>query len=366
MSTLSIFLATLPGLEATLADEARELGFEAPQPVPGGVEIAGTWAEVWRANLQLRCASRVLLRLWSFRAPHLAQLDRRARKLPWGEIFPEQIALKVEAECRRSRIYHAGAAASRVLNAAEAALGPGTGEPLRLLVRIVDDLATISLDTSGAPLHRRGLKQAVGKAPLRETLAAAFLRQCGHRADEPLIDPMCGSGTLPIEAAEMALGLAPGRARTFAFERLMSFDRDTFAKLTPALADRLPAPVFGQDRDAGAITASRANAERAGVASQITFTCQPISELSPEGCDGPGLVLVNPPYGGRIGTAKRLPALYGALGQVLRERFSGWRVGLTTSEASLARATHLPFRTPGPPIPHGGLKIRLYQTDPLT
>ena len=369
---LEIFLAAPPGLEPVLAEEAREAGFADPRPAPGGVTAAGDWAEVRRANLRLRCASRVLVRLAAFRALHLAQLDKRARKLFWGDWLRADVPVKVEATSRRSRIWHAGAAAQRVARAIRDAVGAPEGDEmaLRVLVRLDDDLCTISLDTSGELLHRRGTKLAVGKAPLRETLAAAFLRQCGFRGDAPVLDPMCGSGTLVLEAAEIACGLAPGRDRPFAFERLATHDPAAWARARAAPPARpRPGPWFvGFDRDAGAVDSARANAERAGIGDVALFRRQAVSDFAPppELAEAPpGLVIVNPPYGERIGEKDDLRPLYGTLGRVLAERFRGWRVGLITSEPALARATGLPFHPPGPPVPHGGLTIRLFRTDPL-
>lgn len=367
---LDIFLATAPGLEPTLAEEARALGFADPKPVPGGVTTCGPWPEVWRANLMLRGASRVLVRLGSFRALHLAQLDKRARKFPWADTLRPDVPVKVETTCRASKIYHAGAATQRIETALRESLGAPIAKaadenPLRLLARIEDDLVTLSLDTSGAPLHQRGYKLEVGKAPMRETLAALFLRQCNYSGTEPVVDPMCGSGTFILEAAEIAAHLAPGRTRSFAFKRLAAFDPAAWSALrqTPPR----PAPPFlfqGFDRDPGAIRMAEANAARAGLTDVTRFTRQPVSYLAPpEG--PPGLVIANPPYGARIGDKKPLFALYATLGRVLTERFSGWRAAIVTSEPQLARATALPFLPPGPPIPHGGLKIRLYRTAPL-
>ena len=362
-----IFLSAPPGLEPVLCGEVREKGFANPQAMPGGVTTEGGWPDIWRANLELRGASRVLARIGSFRAFHLAQLDKRARKVDWGAVLRPDVPLQIEAHCRRSKIYHAGAAAQRIERAITETLGAPVAKDaaLRLMVRIDDNLVTLSLDTSGELLHRRGHKQAVGKAPMRETLAALFLRQCGFDGNEPVVDPMCGSGTFVIEAAEIAAGLQPGRARGFAFEQLAGFDAAAFAGMRRAGAARTPANRFyGFDRDPGAISASLANAERAGVAGFTEFRQQAIADLTPpEG--PPGLVIVNPPYGARIGNKKLLYGLYGALGRVLKERFTGWRVGLVTSEAGLAHATGLPFLPPGPPVPHGGLRVQLFRTDSL-
>ncbi|MEQ9258318.1 MAG: class I SAM-dependent RNA methyltransferase [Roseovarius sp.] len=366
---LEIFLAAPPGLEPEVAAEARALGFDVAGEVPGGVTLHGGWPEVWRANLELRGAGRVLVRVGSFRAMHLAQLDKRARKFPWGEVLRKDVPVKVEATCRASKIYHDRAAAQRVSRAISESFGAPVSDKaeLRLMVRIEDDLCTFSLDSSGLPLHKRGHKQAVVKAPLRETLAAIFLRQCGFDGREPVLDPMCGSGTFVLEAAEMAAGLAPGRSRRFAFEQLATFDADKWREMRQSVhVNAMPdAPrFFGSDRDQGAIRAATANAERAGVSALTRFECLPIGAChAPE--TEPGLVMINPPYGERIGNKKMLYGLYGNLGQVLKERFSGWRVGLVTSEQGLARATGLPFGPPGPPIDLGGLRIKLYQCGPL-
>jgi len=363
----AIFLATAPGLEDVLAEEAAEAGLGPARVLPGGVEIAGGWPEVWRANLQVRGANRVLARIGSFRAAHLAQLDKRARKFDWGAVLRADIPVRVEASCRRSRIYHAGAASQRIARAITEELGaPEGGEgALRVMARIEDDLVTLSVDTSGDPLHRRGHKQATGKAPLRETLAALFLRRCGYDGAEPVLDPMCGAGTFPIEAAEIARGLAPGRDRRFAFEDLATFDAEAWQAMRAALTPHETAVrAYGFDRDAGAVRMASENAARAGVADITSFACQPISALTPpEG--PPGLVMVNPPYGARIGNRKALFGLYASLGEVLMREMRGWRVGLVTSDGGLARATGLPVLPAEAPVAHGGLKVTLWRTDPL-
>jgi putative N6-adenine-specific DNA methylase len=362
-----IFLVATPGLEDALLAEVRSRRFKAVKPVPGGVAVKGKWRDVWRANLELRGATRVLARISAFRAPHLAQLDKRARKVPWGDILRKDVPVHVEASCTRSRIYHSQAAAQRISRAIQEELGAPISAEASLVIkaRIEDDLCTISIDTSGESLHKRGHKAAVGKAPMRETLASLFLRQCGFEGTEPVVDPMCGSGTFVIEAAEIAAGLNPGRTRHFAFEQLANFDAATWAEMQGRETGSVPeARFFGSDRDAGAVRSAEENARRAGVEAFTSFRQQAISDLAPP--DGPpGLVIVNPPYGTRIGDKKPLFALYGALGQVLTSRFSGWRVGIITTDAALAKATGLTFQPPGPPVLHGGLRVTLYQTAAL-
>ena len=167
-------------------------------------------------------------------------------------------------------------------------------------------ISTLSIDTSGDPLHKRGFKQAVNKAPLRETMAAQLLRACGYIGGEAVLDPMCGSGTFAIEAAEIA-PLAPGRARRFSFEALPGFDAEVFATMKadlPAADLDIAHRFYGSDRDAGAIDMSRANAQRAGIEALTRFEARAISAVTrPEGLDS-GLVIVNPPYGDRIGDRK--------------------------------------------------------------
>ena len=367
MEPLGLFFTAPPGLEPLLADEARAAGFGAVRALPGGVEATGGWPEVWRAHLELRGAGRVLVRIAEFRAMHPAQLDKRSRKLDWASLIPPGTRVAVSATCSKSRIYHAGAAADRVSKAVADGAGAVIDKTaaLRVMVRIEDDLCTLSLDCSGEALHKRGHKVAVGKAPLRETMAALFLRAMGFDGTQTVADPMCGSGTLPIEAAEIAAGLRPGRTRSFAFEHLHGFDADHWASLRAAP----PVPVsdslhHGSDRDDGAVRNATANAQRSGVADRAAFGRAAISAFLPPTA-APGIVLVNPPYGGRIGNRKMLFGLYGSLGQVLADHFAGWRVGVITSDDGLAKATRLPFSAPGPHVAHGGMKVRLWQTPPL-
>ena len=366
METFEIFLACVPGLEPVLAEEAAALGLSGPVVTPGGVNVQGGWDAVRRANLCLRGASRVLVRFDRFPAAHLSQLDKRARKVDWASVLRADVPVRVEVSCKRSKIYHQGAAKQRIETAIAEELGADISAEaeIRVMARIEDNVVTLSLDTSGAPLHRRGHKLAIGKAPLRETLAALFLRQMGYDGSEPVVDPMCGSGTIPIEAAEWAAGLVPGRSRSFAFEQMAGAEPAALEALRGAVPRELPFAFYGYDRDQGAVRSAVQNAERAGVDHLVQFACQPVSELVPP--EGPaGIVLVNPPYGARIGKSKLLYALYGSLGQVLKARFRGWRVGVVTSDQGLARATGLPFKAPGPVVPHGPLKIRLYRTGVL-
>lgn len=365
-----IFLQAAPGLEEALLAEVRTHRFKASKAVPGGVTVRGGWREVWKANLELRGAGRVNAHLATFRAPTLAELEKRAAQVAWREVLRADVPVRVEATCNASRVYHTGAAEERVGNAIAAKLGAviSPNAEVCVRVRIDNDVCAISIDTSGELLHKRGFKESVNKAPIRETMAALLLRHSGYTGAEPVLDPMCGSGTFVIEAAEWAANLKPGRERHFAFEQLATFDAAAWQAMreTAVTGTTTPPPArfYGSDRDPAAITISRANAERAGVSAFCEFTERPISEVTPpEG--PPGLVIVNPPYGARLGDKNRLAPLYRALGATLKARFAGWRVGIVATEPSLARATGLPFGPPSAPIAHGGLRISLYLTGPL-
>jgi len=365
--TLEIFLVTAPGLETALCTEATKKGFRAAETSVGGVTVTGGWPDVWRANLELRGASKVLVRLGAFRALHLAQLDKRARKFPWDNVLRPDQPVRVEVTTKKSRIYHKKAAAERIERAIAEELGAeiSADAAICIKVRILDDMCTISVDTSGEALHKRGHKEAVNKAPMRENLAALLLQECGFTGSEPVVDPMCGSGTFPIEAAEISLGLLAGRSRTFAFEQFATFDEAAWQEMkkqgsTPTLAFHF----YGFDRDAGAVNMSLANAERASVQEFTEFRTQTISDLTaPNG--EPGLVIVNPPYGVRISETKRLNPLYQSLGHVLKSGFGGWRVGLVTNSDKLAKATGLRFEQNPTSFSHGGLRVKLFKAQVL-
>lgn len=365
--TFEVFLVAIPGLEQALLAEAKQKNFAGAALAEGGVTVRGRWPDIWRANLELRGASRIQVRIAAFRAMHLAQLDKRARRVAWGDVLRADFPFRVQASCQASRIYHSGAAAERVGRAIHETIGAPQSEIAQVIVkvRIVDDLCSISIDASGEPLHKRGHKQEVNAAPMRETMAALLLYSCGYRGGEPVLDPMCGSGTFVIEAAEIASGLMPGRSRAFAFEQFANFDRSAFEALkTAPTCPAVSLQFYGRDRDPGAIRMSRANAERAGIGTLCDLAVAPIDVLTrPEG--DAGLVMINPPYGGRIGDRAQLVRLYREIGQNLQARLSGWRVGLVTNERALAEATGLTFTSEVGPILHGGIKVTLFATGAL-
>jgi putative N6-adenine-specific DNA methylase len=229
-----------------------------------------------------------------------------------------------------------------------------------ILVRMLHDRCTISVDSSGPLLHLRGYRQALAKAPLRETLAAAALLATAWRGDTPLIDPMCGSGTIPIEGALIARRIAPGLGRHFAFESWPDFDSRLWDDVVAAAKARViahaPAPIMGSDRDAGAIHAAVSNADRAGVLGDVEFSERPISAIQPSAT--PGFIVSNPPYGVRVGERDRLRNLYAQLGNVLRVKCRGWRFALLSADPQLER--QLRFRLePILRTSNGGIDVRV-------
>src|SRR3954469_12111618 len=238
------FASTAPGLESIVAGELKTLGVRGRQEI-GGVAFGGDLDRLYEANLWLRTASRVVVRLGRFHASTFYELERRAKKIPWQNFLPATATVDLRVTCHKSRLYRSDAVAERVLSAMSVGSGDirvtaagseadddPEGGPIKadanaqlFVVRIVNDECEISADSSGALLHRRGYRQEVAKAPLRETLAAAMLLASGWRKNDPLLDPMCGSGTIPIEAALLARRIAPGLTRDFQFMNWKSFDR---------------------------------------------------------------------------------------------------------------------------------------------
>jgi putative N6-adenine-specific DNA methylase len=283
-------------------------------------------------------------------------------------------ALRVSASSSRSRLLHSGAVAERVQLAIADRLGaapplaarrpgpPEDGDPdvQLVLVRIVHDRCTISVDSSGALLHQRGWRKASGKAPLRETLAAALVLASGWDGSTPLADPFCGAGTIAIEAATLSRRLAPGRGRRFACLEWPGFDAALSARVQKDAAagelERAPGSICGADRDAGAIDAARANADAAGVAADVELARAAISSFEPP--PGTGVIASNPPYGVRL-RGGELRDLYARFGSVLARRCPGWRVAILCSDRKLVRASGLPLE-PRARWRNGGLAIELF------
>jgi putative N6-adenine-specific DNA methylase len=366
------FAVTAPGLEPFTARELHDLRLlpelAGESISPGGVTFKGDRAALQRANLHLRTASRVLARLGSFfYATTFAELRERASRLPWERFINPGQPVALRVTCHQSKLFHSDGVARTVLTAIEARLGQPSpllktndevdGHPPQLVVvRIADDRCTISVDSSGELLHKRGYRQAVAKAPLRETLAAALLMASGWDCCAPLLDPFCGSGTIPIEAALMALGIPPGIHRRFAFRDWPGYEKtEDGEQETERGQDRVPT-ILASDRDAGAIKMARENAGRAGVEKYIEFKCQAISSITPP--RGPGWVVTNPPYGVRVSEGKDLRDLYARFGEVLRQHCSGWQVAVLSSDPVLLGQMRMQMDT-SLGFVNGGITVRM-------
>lgn len=368
-----LFAACTPGLEPCVTQELQRLNFSDVHSLAGGATFTGTLKDVRRANVWLRTASRVLLRVGHFRVTEFWQLHKWAAKLEWEKYLRPGQPLTIRATCHKSKLYHSNAVAERVAKAIGERWGKavkfevekGDEEELEakaqlVVVRLEHDWCTLSVDTSGELLHKRGYRLAVAKAPVRETLAAGLLLLAEWDGASPLIDPFCGSGTIPIEAALLAQNQPPSAARRFAFTEWPIWKTKNLVSepISPPAAQ--PA-IFAYDRDAGAIEAARANAERAAVASHLTFTQQALSHLQPPP-GPPGFIITNPPYGVRVSEREDVRNLYAAFGQILRERFTGWRVAFLCSEDGLAHATGLPLNpNQATALVNGGLRVKLWR-----
>lgn len=374
------FAVTAPGVEGITAAELAALGIAPLATEPGGVEFEATRTQLYAANLELRTAGRVTVRLAEFPARAFYELERKARRLPWEQFVQAGSPIRFRVTAKKSRLYHADAIAERLHAVAGGVTGSGEreagiGSEARIgeegpeeidsgaqlfIVRVARDIVSISADSSGALLHRRGYRQASGKAPLRETLAAAILLGARYDGAVPLVDPFCGSGTIPIEAALLARRIAPGLDRSFAFEKWPDFDAAEWSGLKARARERTlpaaPEAILGSDRDAGVIAAATANAERAGVARDIVFRIEAVSGVQPPAAAG--LLATNPPYGIRIGQTGDLRDLYARLGALVRERWAGWTVATLVAGPMPEREMGLPL-TPVWESNNGGIPVRL-------
>ena len=340
-----VFVQCLPGLESVLQAEARHIG--AVRPVTGGIELEGPAGVHAEAVLVLRVAERVLLRLVEFPVRRWSEVEVGLSSVNLGDVAGADAPVVVETSIRTS-----GAPAPRAVAATlgrmwrrpvEAARAQErAGEKPRLLLRVAEGKAALSADAGGELLHRRGWRQEISRAPLRETLAAGLLTLAGYAPDRPLRDPVCGSGTLVIEAALAARSVAPGLGRTFAAEHWPRAARDDWSgrrdRLRAVVRPRATAPIVGSDVNAGSLGTARRNARRAGVLADIQLDRTDVA-VAVAGASGPGLVVGNLPYGRRVDARGGLEDFDAAVARTLSRAFPGWRKAfLVDDEERLARA----------------------------
>ena len=366
------FFAPCPrGLEGMLATELEELGARDIAATAGGVGFTGAFSLCYRVNLESRIASRVLWRV--FHGPYRTEHDvyQAAYDLPWRDWFSARRTIKLKVSAQHCPLTSLDYVTLKIKDAVcdkfRAATGArpsvDTRQPdIRIDAFLDAQHVTLYLDTSGEPLFKRGLRKASGEAPLRENLAAGILRLSGWTPEQALLDPMCGGGTILMEAVLLARHIAPGLGRRFAFEKLQSFNskawRDLCEASRTAQAAKAAPVMYGSDRDGRALQAARANFDAAGLADAVVLTQADVLDVKPPAAAG--VIVTNPPYGVRSGDQVALAAFYPRLGDVLKRNFAGWRAYIFTADPRLPKLIGLAAsrRTP---LFNGALECRLFE-----
>lgn len=359
------------GLEATLADELAGLGAHNIETTHGGVGFSGDWPVCYRANLESRIATRVMWRVAQGRYRGEEDIYRLAYGATWAKWFSADDTIRIYVTARHAPVKSLEFVTLRIKDAVcdhfRTVVGRrpsvDTANPaVRVHAFLTRDTVTLYLDTSGEPLYKRGFKHAAVEAPLKENVAAGILRLSGWTPDEALVDPMCGSGTFLIEAAQIALQVAPGLGRSFGFERLRNYDRAAWARLkSEAEGRRLPPrrlAIYGSDIVADQVRRARVNLDAAGLSECVVLERVDVLDLAAPATQG--VLVTNPPYGVRLGESEELEALYPRLGDALKRNWAGWRCYFLSADTSLPRLFGLKAsrRTP---LFNGALECRLYE-----
>jgi len=369
---METFFATCPrGLEAVLADELKALGAADIQAADGGTGFRGPYALCRRVNLESRIASRVLWRVGHCRYRSENDLFDAARNIRWAQWFGPKQTIRVDTAAIKSPLRSLDFVTLRVKDAVCDVLREAEGErpnvdtrqpDVRIHVFLTRDEAVFYLDTSGEALFKRGWRGATGEAPLRENLAAGILRLAGWTPDQTLLDPMCGSGTFLVEAALMATRRAPGLNRTFGFEKLRNFDYKAWEALRRQVAAQenksIKTIIYGYDRSGDAIAQARLNVAALGLEQRIELKQCSFEDSKPPAPSG--VLITNPPYGVRLEELDELAAWYPKLGDILKQRYSGWTAYILTADLRLAKIMRLqPSRRT--PLFNGALECRLFK-----
>ncbi len=363
--------ATCPrGLEAVLASELTALGAGGVRATDGGVAFRGRLELVYRINYASRFASRILMQVTHGRYRSEEDIYRGAYALDWPALFGVERTIRVNISAVASPVKSLDFVTLRIKDAvcdrfrAHLSRRPSvdtTAPEVRIHAFLAAQEYTIYLDSSGEALFKRGYRSEAGEAPLRENLAAGIVRLTQWQADEPLLDPMCGGGTLLIEAAQMALGMAAGARRRFGFEKLHSYDAQLWEEVRshwPSEPRRSSLAIYGCDREPAAVEAARRNLAAAGLANAVQLRRANVLGLSAPA--DAGVLVMNPPYGVRLEQQQSLERFYPKLGDALKQNFAGWRAYIFTSDLRLPKLIGLSAsrRTP---LYNGGLECRLYE-----
>jgi putative N6-adenine-specific DNA methylase len=369
------FATCARGLERVLSEELTSLGAEAVEPGRGGVQFRGDKAILYRANLWLRTPIRILMPILDARVTSPEELYEAVRRIDWSEYLTPDHTLAVDCNVRDSRLTHSYYAALKTKDAVcdqfveRFGRRPNvdTEEPMvGLNLHVYRDQAALSLDSSGESLHKRGYRPILTRAPLNEALAAGLILHTGWKGELPFLDPMCGSGTLPIEAAWLALRRPPGLTRRrFGFQGWLDYDVRLWTRLRDEarqqVGKRLGFPVAGSDVRRDAVAFAEGNARAAGVGHLVPFAVRDLRDVRPP--DGPpGVLMCNPPYGERLGEEKELRGLYRTLGEILQNHFRGWQAFVFSGNGALARQIGLPVATRWP-LFNGKIRCELIRYD---
>lgn len=361
-----------PGLEEICEQELRALKLKPRVIAAGVIQFKASPRQLYSANVWLRTATRVVVRIAKFRATDFPHLEERAKEVAWADWLPKGFAPEFRVTAKASKLYHTDAVAQRLhLVVGPPGMPEREGEPAqrvqRFIVRIHEDIVTVSADSSGEGLQRRAWRQEIGVAPIRPTMAAAMLLGAGWNGETGLVDPFCGSGTIPIEAALIARNLPPGGDREFAFQHWPGFEVGTWASVlgsikaasTNSADGPSTAKIEASDRDPTAVAAARANAERAGVGADVEISQMVVSHL--KGHDGSGLVATNPPYGKRVGDGELEP-LYRKFGSIVRERFPLWDLAVIAPDARLVSKIDRGLKSTAS-FGHGGVRVKVFMKE---
>ena len=366
------FFASCPrGLEALLADDLYAAGVKDLKAIPGGVHFAADWPACYAANLHSRIATRILWRVAHGTYAKEDDIYKLALNAAWPQWFDAEQTIRVDVTAIKSPLKSLEFITLRIKDAvcdrfrADGGKRPSvdTREPdVRVHGFITADECTLYIDTSGAPLYQRGLRQKTVDAPLKENVAAGILRLSGWQPGTPLIDPMCGSGTFLVEAAQMALNIAPGAGRDFGFQRLKNFRLDEWKTLLDTAMDAekpaAKAQIYGSDISPVSVRAALANLDRAGLLPAVTLSTGDLLSITAPAASG--IMVANPPYGERLSEQDELAAFYPQLGSALKRNFSGWNCYLLTADLRMPKLMRL---TPSKktPLYNGAIECRLFE-----
>jgi putative N6-adenine-specific DNA methylase len=365
----AFFAVTLPGFENLAQQELEGLcpAIEFGAQTKGGAAFYGRLTDLYLASLHLQTAGRILMRLAAFKATGFSQLEKQTRALAWSLYLPSGDIPQFNITAHHSRLYHTQAVAERIrkniaAHWTELGIPSASSKDQTLFVRLVDDAITISLDSSGENLYRRGLKTHASQAPIRETLAALILRTAGYDPTLPLVDPMCGAGTFSLEAALMAKSVAPGLHRRFAFMQWPAFRPQQWQYLKNSATRKirhLDRPIiWASDMDAGACARLSTCVSRNNLGDAIRVSQKDFFSLHSNSFGRqPGLIVLNPPYGLRLPAETAGQDLYRRIAAKLRQDFKGWQAALLVPDKRLADSLNLPFKPYY--LDHGGLKLIL-------